>query len=92
MEDDADIGVAGGNRLKHVAVLDAEATRKCHRLVGEDRFRGLSANQRLQRGDVLVPGTRLACACHDDADAGSCQIVEALNVERVAGCDQQGEP
>src|SRR6516164_10698091 len=41
MEDDADIGVAARYSLKHIAVLDAEPARKCHRLPGEDRFRGL---------------------------------------------------
>ena len=88
MEDDADIGVAARYSLKHVAVRDAEPARKCHRLPGEDRFRGLLANRGLQCGDVLMPGARLAFACHNDADGRVRKIVEALNAERIAGRDQ----
>src|SRR6516165_3786630 len=62
---------------------------QCRCLVGEDRFRGPLANQGLQRGEVLVPGAGLAFACHDDADGVARQILEALNAERVAGCDRQ---
>ena len=92
MEDDADIGVAPGNRLKQVAVLDAEPARKCHPLVGENRLSGLLANQGLQCGDVLVPGTRLAFTGDNNAGGAARQIVEALNAERVVGCDQQRKP
>jgi hypothetical protein len=49
MEDDTDIGVPAGNRLKHVAVLYAEPALECHGLAREDRFCGLLANQGFQR-------------------------------------------
>ena len=92
MEDNPDIGVAAGNRLKHVTVLDAEPPWKCHSLAAQDRFRRFLANQGLQCGDGLVPGARLAFARHNNADGAACQIVESLNGERVAGGDQQAEP
>ena len=91
MKDNADIGVAAGNRLKHVAVLDAEAAWKRHGFVGEDRLHLRLANQGLQRGDVLVPGAWLAFAGHDDVKGAMHQIVEPPNANRVAGCDQQGK-
>jgi hypothetical protein len=59
--------------------------------VVDDRFRRLLADQTLQCRDALLPGARLALACHNNADIAARQIVEAPNVDRVAGCDQQGE-
>lgn len=88
VKNDPDIGIAAGDCLEHITVLDPQTAREGYPLACEDRLCGLFAEQGAQRVDVLTAGARLVFACHDHANAGAGKILDALNADRIAGRDQ----
>src|SRR4029077_9245637 len=87
------MGGAACDRIRHVAVLNAEASRKRDLLPRENRLRRLLSEQAFQSCNILATCARLTCARHDDAEvAPSRNIAEAMHAERIARRDHESWP